>query len=99
MAITPYITINIVFSLLAAYRDETKQHLVALCFDFLDRLTVGFFEDALDDLLLKLRGELWIAQARPPGRHARHQGVHEVLDAALAAAEVPEQVGTHDAPA
>ena len=57
------------------------------------------FEDALDDLLLKLRGELWIAQPWPPGGHAWHQGVHEVLDTALAAAEMPQQVGTHDPPA
>ena len=47
----------------------------------------------------KLRGELGVAQPGPAGSHARHQGVHEMLDAALAAAEMPQQVGAHDAPA
>ena len=85
--------------LLGAHRDQAEQHLVALGGELVDRLTVGLFEDTFDDLFFKLRGELWAAQPRPPSGHARHQGVHEVLNAALAATEMPQQVGSHDAPA
>src|SRR6478672_13253886 len=99
MASTPYIMLNIVFTSLAAHRDQIEQHLVAVGFEFLDRLPAGFVEDALDDLLLELGGELGIAQPWPAGSHARHQRVHEVLDAALAATQVPQQVWSHDAPA
>src|ERR1700754_361607 len=91
--------IVVFLSLLAAHCDETEQHLVALGFELLDRPSVGFFENALDDLLLKLWCELRIAQPRPPCGHARHQGVHEVLDTALAATEMPQQIGTHHSPA
>ena len=67
IASTPYITLSIVFSLvLGAHRDQTEQHLVALGGELVDRLAVRLFEDALDDLLLKVRGEFWVAQPWPP---------------------------------
>src|SRR6476659_9872731 len=87
------------WSLLGANGDQFEQHLVALGGQLVDRLAVRLLEDAVDDLLLKLRGELGIAQPWPPGGHAWHQGVHEVLDTALTAAQMPQQVGTHHTPA
>src|SRR4029453_12189589 len=78
--------------------DQIEQHLVSLGGEFVDRLAVRFLEDALDDLLLKLRREIRVSKSGPPGGHAGHQGVHEMLDTALTAAEMPQQIGPHHSP-
>src|SRR6185312_1265434 len=96
---TPFKRSGVRWPLLGAHGDQVEQHLVALGGQLVDRLAVRLVENALDDLLLKLRGEFWVAQPWPPGGHAGHQGVHEMLDAALAATQVPQQIGAHDPPA
>src|SRR5215468_2701711 len=86
-------------STLGAQLDETEQDLVALRLQILDRARSDLGMNAVDELLLHLRGEQRRAEGLPPGGHRAGELLEEVLDAARAAAKVIEHHVAHDAPA
>src|SRR5262245_1532717 len=84
---------------LVAQLDQAEQDSVALCLQLRDGARSGFGMDAVDELLLHVRGEHRRAECLPPGRHRTTELLKEVLDTARPPAEMVEHHVAHDAPA
>src|SRR5215470_14424498 len=70
--------------------NEAEQDLVPLRLQLLDGARSDLGMDAVDELLLHLRGEHRGAKGLPPGCHRAAELLEEVLDAARAPTEVIE---------
>ena len=81
-----------------AQLNQPEQHFVSLCRQLVDGARADLGVNAVDDLLLHFRRQHRLSENLPPGRHRTGELLEEVLDAALAAAEVVEQQAAHDAP-
>src|SRR5262249_41001523 len=79
---------------------QFEQHAVAFLFQFFYGAATGLLEDSIDDRLPDLRGKLGDrAEIFPPGRDRAGEVIHEMLNAALTATKVKQQIGSHYAPA
>src|ERR1700757_631281 len=66
---------------------------------FFYRATARLIQDAVDDCLLDLVGKFGDRpEIFPPGRDRAGEVIHEMLNAALTATKVKQQVGSHYAP-
>src|ERR1700760_4550922 len=78
--------------------EQSKQDLVPLCGQVVDRARSHLSMNAHDQLLLELGGQLRRSQDLPPCRHRTGKLLQKVLHATLAATEMVEEHLTHDAP-
>src|SRR5438552_3535276 len=72
-----------------AQPEQADDHLVFLLCELSDGATCGFAQDAVDDGLLQVRRDVWRAEDFHHAGQRLHQVIHEVLDSAFAAAEMP----------
>src|SRR6185295_373862 len=86
------------FLSLGAQLEQPEQYLVALRLQLGNRARADLGMNAVDELLLHFGRQYWLPENLPPGRHRAGELLEEVLDAALAAAEVVEHHVAHDAP-
>src|SRR5713101_660883 len=83
---------------LGAQLEQSQQDLVALRLQLGNRARANLGMNAVDELLLHFGRQYGLPENLPPGRHRAAELLEEVLDAALAAAEVVEHHVAHDAP-
>src|SRR5262249_30147324 len=83
---------------LATQLEDAEQNLVPLRLKLVDGARSDLGMDAVDELLLQLRGHLRRAEGLLPSRHGTGKLLEEVLDAAFAAAEVIQHHVSHDGP-
>src|SRR5512132_3709594 len=91
----------VVFCAVTLVRPQTKQsdyHLVLFLCEFVHRTIACFPQDAFNDRLFELGRDVWSTESFDHGGQWIHQVVHEVFDAACAAAEMPLQTWPHHSP-
>src|SRR5258708_33238708 len=79
--------------------EKSDDHFVFALSELLDRPTARFAHDAVDDGLLQLGRDVWSAKGLHHALQRIHQMLHEMLDPAGAAAQMPLQVLAHYSPA
>src|SRR5439155_20841157 len=83
---------------LGAQLEQTQQDLVALRLQLGNRARADLGMNAVDEFLLHFGRQYRLPENLPPGGHRAGELLEEVLDAALAAAEVVEHHVARDAP-
>src|SRR5258708_39716603 len=93
-----YVTFLVALFRLQTKLNKPEQQLVSLCLQLVNGARADFFVNAVNDFLLHFRCQNRLAENLPPSCHRSGELLEEVLDAALATAEVVEKHVAHDAP-
>jgi hypothetical protein len=88
-----------VLFILAAQLEQSQQDLVTLRLQFGNRARADLGMNAVDERLLHFGRQYRLPENLPPRRHGAGELLEEVLDAALATAQMIEHQVAHDAPA
>src|ERR1700730_483359 len=83
---------------LSAQAYQPERPFVSLAGKLLDRAISGLPQRAVDDGLLELWGKFRVSEILPQGGHRSGKMLHEVVNATRTAAQMKQEIGTHDSP-